>query len=299
MQTLSNGVLLSQKPLDAGMREDHWRMDQSVQVYAIMFAIGRFAIAKDSWRDPQGNLRDVHYYTEPAYAPYAHRDVQKHAGDDGFLLPGPPVCLIPWNKYNQVVVRDYVSGAMENTTASLFGEWMNQDSRQLLDASTDDVVAHELFHQWFGDYVTAESWSNLTLSESFATYSTQLWRRYKNGPASADEQAFEDLQRYLGAAEQSDPPLVRLYYQDKEDMFDRISYQKGACILRYINSITGDSLFNRAMEIYLKRNALRSAEASQWRLALEESTGRDWTQFFRSMVSTRRASSAAHSLQLR
>src|SRR6185436_15752553 len=92
----------------------------------------------------------------------------------------------PWFKYSQVVVRDYVSGAMENTTASLFGEFTNKNSRQLLDESNEDVVSHELFHQWFGDYVTAESWSNLTLNESFATYGEQIWRTWKYGKASAD-----------------------------------------------------------------------------------------------------------------
>ena len=76
----------------------------------------------------------------------------------------------PWKKYDQIVVRDYVSGAMENTTASLYGEFMNQNFREIADKNYEDIVSHELFHQWFGDYVTMESWSNLTVSESFANY---------------------------------------------------------------------------------------------------------------------------------
>src|SRR5690606_18395002 len=80
----------------------------------------------------------------------------------------------PWNKYSQVVVRDYVSGAMENTTATLHGDYVQRTPREMLDENFDkaeSTTAHELFHQWFGDYVTAESWSNITVNESFANYS--------------------------------------------------------------------------------------------------------------------------------
>ncbi len=279
MQTLSNGQLLQSTPEAGGLRRDEWRMFTPIQVYAAMFAIGRFSVAQDTWKDPQGNVIPVQYYTEPAFAPYAKQMFQATPQMIDFFsrYTGVPY---PWNKYSQIVVRDYVSGAMENTSASLFGEWANKNRRQLIDETNEDVISHELFHQWFGDYVTAESWSNLTLNESFATYGEVLWRHFKHGSVSADELACNDLQRYLSATERADPPLVRYYYRDKEEMFDRVSYQKGAAILRYIHELTGDTLFGQAMQIYLRRNALESAEASQWRLALEMVTGKDWTTFF-------------------
>src|SRR5690606_11372869 len=74
----------------------------------------------------------------------------------------------PWAKYSQVVVRDFVSGAMENTSASTFMEDLQLNERELLDKHWDGIIAHELFHQWFGDYVTTESWANLPLNEAFA-----------------------------------------------------------------------------------------------------------------------------------
>lgn len=279
MQTLSNGRMTGSVAAGNGLRKDSWQMSQPIQVYAAMFAIGRFDVTKDEWKDANGLNHEVNYYTEPPFAPYA-RGMFKHTPEMLTCFSKATGVSFPWNKYSQVVVRDYVSGAMENTTASLFGEFANKNGRQLLDESNEDVVSHELFHQWFGDYVTAESWSNLTLNESFATYGEQIWRGYKYGAASADELAWNDLQRYLDASRRADPPLVRFYYRDREEMFDRVSYQKGGATLRYIHSLTGDTLFSRAMELYLRRNALESAEASQWRLTLEQVTGKDWSSFF-------------------
>jgi aminopeptidase N len=271
--TLSNGALISSKKTGS-MRTDVWRIDQPIQPYAVMFAIGKFSIVKDQW---QG--RDVHYYVEPEYAPFARKIFNNTPEMMTFFSKATGVTY-PWNKYDQVIVRDYVSGAMENTTASLFGEFVNQDAREIADKNYEDVVSHELFHQWFGDYVTAESWTNITVNESFANYGEYLWRKYKYGKASAEQLHYEDLNKYLQSARFSDPQLVRYYYADREDVFDRISYEKGGRILHYMHTLMGDAAFSKAMQLYLTKNALQPAEATNWRLAVEEATGQDWNWFF-------------------
>lgn len=272
--TLSNGALASQLKLQGGMRTDIWKMDKPIQAYAVMFAIGKYSVVKDKW-----NGKEVNYYVEPEFAPYARDMFARTTEMLGFFSAKTGVSY-PWNKYSQVVVRDYVSGAMENTSASLFGEFMNLTPRELADKNNDDIVAHELFHQWFGDYVTCESWSNLTVNESFANYGEQLWRNWKYGPVSADELAWNDLQGYIGVSRGKDPELVRFYYDDKEEMFDAISYNKGGAILHYLHTLIGDAAFEQAMKIYLTRNALSSAEAHNWRQAVEAATGQDWNWFF-------------------
>jgi aminopeptidase N len=272
--TLSNGYLFLQTREGRNMRRDVWIMDKPIQTYAAMFAIGNFAVVKDEWRG-----REVSYYVEPQYEPYAHKMFSNTPEmiDCFSKATGVPY---PWNKYSQVVVRDYVSGAMENTSASLFGEFVNKNFRQLADFDNEDVVSHELFHQWFGDYVTAESWSNITLNESFANYGETLWRKCKYGKASADEHRIQQMWSYVYGGSKSEPPLVRYHYDSREDVFDRISYQKGGAILYYLNTLMGDSAFYKAMGLYLTKNALQPAEASQWRLAVEEATGQDWNWFF-------------------
>lgn len=274
LTTLSNGTLVKQSKMPGGLRTDIWKMDIPIQAYAVMFAISKYAVVKDSWRG-----KEVSYYVEPSYAPYA-RKMFGHTTEMMDVFSAMTGVPYPWNKYSQVVVRDYVSGAMENTTASLFGEFMNQTDREMADKSQEDIVAHELFHQWFGDYVTCESWSNTTINESFANYGEQLWRAAKHGKAFADELGWNDLQLYILSARAHDPQLVRFYYDDKEQMFDAISYNKGGAILHYLNTLIGDAAFDRAMNIVLTRNALQPIEAHHWRLAVEEATGQDWNWFF-------------------
>lgn len=275
--TLSNGKLISQKNNADGTRTDYWKMDLPHSPYLFMMAVGDFAIIKDQWKG-----KEVNYYVEKAYAPYA----KAIFGNTPEMLTFYSNLLgydYPWVKYSQVVVRDYVSGAMENTTATIHGDFLQKTDRELLDNNNynEAVVAHELFHHWFGDLVTAESWSNLTLNESFADYSEYLWMAYKYGKDAADDHAYKAMQSYEKSTEYSgDKDLVRFHYHDKEDMFDAISYQKGGRILHMLRNVVGDSAFFKSLNVYLKTNAFKSAEAHQLRLAFEEVTGQDLNWFF-------------------
>lgn len=273
--TLSNGRFTGSVAKDKGTRTDTWVMDKDIQPYVMMFAIGKYAVVEDKqWRG-----KKVNYYVEPEYKAYA-LDMFRNTPEMMEFFSDITGVPYPWNKYSQVVVRDYVSGAMENTSATVFGEFINQTTQEIKDKDHEDIVSHELFHQWFGDYVTAESWSNLTVNESFATYGEQLWRRHKYGRASAQKLGFEDMMIYINQADNNDEPLARFHYKRRDDMFDRISYQKGASILHYMHGLMGDSAFYHAMNLYLTENALKPAEAHHWRLAVEKATGKDWNWFF-------------------
>ena len=272
--TLSNGKLASQKSNTDGTRTDHWKMEQPHAPYLFFIGVGDYNIVKDSYKG-----KEVSYYVEKEYAPVARRIFGNTPEMMQYFSTITGIDF-PWVKYGQIVGRDYVSGAMENTTATLHQESAYQDARELTDENRwEDVIAHELFHQWFGDLVTTESWSNLTLNESFANYSEYLWREYKYGKDAADEHSYNDMQGYLGSgSEQKD--LVRFNYHDKEDMFDAVSYNKGGRILHMLRNFVGDSAFNRAMNLFLNTNRYKAAEAHQLRLAFEEVTGKDLNWFF-------------------
>ncbi|MFN8278349.1 MAG: M1 family metallopeptidase [Chitinophagales bacterium] len=275
LTTLSNGLLVEQIP-QGDLRTDHWQMKQPHAPYLFMMAVGEFVVTHDTWRG-----LPVDYYMEPRYAHMARRIFGETPAMMSYFsdLLGVPY---PWPKYAQIVARDYVSGAMENTSATLHGETLNLDSRTILDGDYHDYISHELFHQWFGDYVTAESWSNLTVNESFANYGEYLWNEHRYGTLHADEVNYEDLEKYIDeATTEKVEPLVRFQYNDREDMFDAHSYEKGGRILHMLRHEIGDSAFFQAMRLYLTSNAYKSAEATQWRLAVEEVTGRDMNIFFK------------------
>jgi aminopeptidase N len=276
--TLSNGKLVSQKKNADGTRTDYWKMDLPHAPYLFFLGVGDYAIVKDKYKDKQ-----VNYYVEPAYASVAKRIFGNTPEMIAFYSRITGV-EYPWPKYDQITGRDYVAGAMENTSATIHQEGAQQDARQLADDNSwEMVIAHELFHQWFGDYVTTESWSNITLNESFANYSETLWSEYKYGKDAGDDQSFGDMQGYL-QGNNAKKDLVRFFYNDKEDVFDGVSYNKGGRILHMLRNYVGDSAFFKALNLYLTTNKFKSAEAQQLRLAFEEVTGKDlnwyWNQWY-------------------
>lgn len=276
--TLSNGKLVSQKKNADGTRTDDWKMDLPHAPYLFFMGVGDYSVIKDTYKG-----KEVNYYVEKEYASVAKKIFGHTPEMMGFYSRILGV-EFPWVKYSQIVGRDYVSGAMENTTATLHQESAQQDARELVDGNGwESTIAHELFHQWFGDLVTCESWSNLTLNESFANYSETLWDEYKYGKDAGDAQNYGDMQGYIQSqSEKKD--LVRFYYNDKEAMFDAVSYNKGGRILHMLRSYVGDSAFFKALNLYLTTNKFKSAEAHNLRLAFEEVTGKDmnwyWNQWY-------------------
>ncbi|HNE93621.1 MAG TPA: M1 family metallopeptidase [Chitinophagaceae bacterium] len=276
--TLSNGKLVSQVKNTDGTRTDYWKMDKPHAPYLFFMGIGDYAVVKDNYKG-----KELSYYVEHEYEKVA----KKIFGNTPEMMQYFSKILgveYPWNKYAQIVGRDYVSGAMENTTATLHQESAQQDARQLVDENHwEGTIAHELFHHWFGDYVTAESWSNLTVNESFANYSQTLWAEYKYGKDAGDEENYNDMQGYLMSGS-SKKDLVRYFYKDKEDMFDAVSYNKGGRILHMLRNIVGDDAFFKSLNKYLTNNKFGTGNADKLRLAFEEVTGKDlnwyWNQWF-------------------
>ncbi len=277
--TLSNGLKISEKKNSDGTRTDYWKMDLPHAPYLFFMGVGEYIITKDNYKG-----KEVSYYLEKEYAPYARRIFGNTPEMIKFYSDVLGVDF-PWAKYAQVVGRDYVSGAMENTTATLHQESAYQNGRQLIDGNGwEDVIAHELFHQWFGDLVTAESWTNITVNESMADYSETLWNEYKYGKDAGDKHIQENRETYLSNPTNADKDLVRFYYHDKEDVFDGVSYPKGGAILHMLRNYVGDEAFFKSLNLYLTTNKFKTGEAHQLRLAFEEVTGKDmnwfWNQWY-------------------
>lgn len=273
--TLSNGILISKKKNANGTRTDYWKMDMPHAPYLFFIGAGEFSVIKDNFKG-----KEVSYYVDKEYENVAKKIFGLTPEMMQFFGTRVTGIEFPWPKYSQMVAHDYVSGAMENTTATLHQESAQQDARELTDGNIwEGTIAHELFHQWFGDYVTAESWSNLTVNESFANYSQTLWFEHKYGKDAGDYENKKDMQSYLRSGG-SKKDLVRFYYADKEDMFDNVSYEKGGRILHMLRNYVGDDAFFASLNRYLTDNKLGTGSAHHLRLAFEKVTGKDLNWFF-------------------
>lgn len=273
--TLSNGLMIHSTPNTDGTRTDHWKMDLPHSTYLVMIAIGDFAIVKDTWRG-----KEVNYYVEPEFAPYA-RNIFGRTPQMLEFFSNRFGVEYPWPKYSQICTRDFVSGAMENTSAVIHGEFVQQTPREMLVRTYEEYISHELSHHWFGDLVTCESWSNLPLNESFATYCEYLWNEHANGIDRADAEHYESKLGYIAETEAGKKEsLVRYNYSDREDLFDSHSYNKGGQILHMLRLFLGDDAFFAGIKLHLERARFKNVEIHNLRMAFEDASGQDLNWFF-------------------
>lgn len=273
-KTLSNGLLIESVQHEDGSRTDHWQQKEEHAPYLCMMAIGEFEKIHDSWNDI-----DVDYYVEAEQAKHAKMIFGMTPDMLQFFSERLGVDY-PWDKYAQIIVRDYVSGAMENTSAVIHGEFVYADERKYLDETHEDIVAHELFHHWFGDLVTCESWAQLPLNESFATYGEYLWIEHRYGKDEADDHLHQDLKSYLAESAAKQVDLIRFDYEFPGDMFDNHSYAKGGRILHLLRNYLGDDFFFAGLQHYLESYRNQAVEIHQLRMSFEQVSGEDLNWFF-------------------
>ncbi len=272
-KTLSNGVLVNQTTQGKN-RTDYWKLAKKHAPYLAFMAVGEFEIINDFYKNIP-----VDYYVEKEYAPYAKAIFGLTPEMIDFFADKLGV-EFPWPKYSQIVVRDYVSGAMENTTAVVHGEQAYQKPGQLIDTNIqENTVAHEIMHHWFGNLVTSESWANVTLNESFANYGEYLWREHKYGKVAAEMHYFEQVEAYKNG-QNNNKSLVRFTYDQREELFDLVNYNKGGAILHMLRKYLGDKAFFTGLKNYLTQYQYKTAEVHQLRLVFEELTGKDLNWFF-------------------
>ncbi len=272
--TLSNGKLISSVPNADGTHTDYWKQTKPHAPYLAMIAVGKFSIIKNYWR----NVPLTVYIEKDKKA-----KAEKIFGKTAEMIEFYSRMLnydFPWDKYSQIVVKNFVSGAMENTGAVVFGEYVLNFKNEYRRMENEAVVAHELSHHWFGDLVTCESWANLPLNESFADYFEYLWIEHEYGRFEADNHLANDFNSYIFEQYFKNENLIRFYYKNRDDMFDSHSYQKGGMILHMLRYTVGDDAFRKSLNLYLKNNEYKSVEIHNLRLAFEEVTGEDLNWFF-------------------
>jgi aminopeptidase N len=275
MTALSNGRLVEEKHGgDHGVF--HWKMDKVHSTYLLTVVAGRFEELSG------GTVDDVPltYLVPEGRGDDARRTFAETPGMVAHFgaLTG---VRFPWNKYAQIVVSDFIFGGMENTSATTLYEHTLLDAKAAIDLTSDDLIAHELAHQWFGDFVTCRDWSHGWLNEGFATYFEHVDRERRLG---TDEYFFGirgDQDSYLGEARgRYQRPVVCQDYEAPIDLFDRHLYEKGGLVLHMLRQELGDEVFWRGVGTYLTRHAYGLVETRDLLRALEDVSGRSLEGFF-------------------
>lgn len=268
---ISNGALISETERK-GKKVYHFVESVPHVSYLITLVVGVFERVVDEWRGIP-----VDYFVEPGRREEALRSFEKTPRMIDFFsskLDYP----YPYEKYTQVAIRHFHFGGMENTSATSQTDGTLHDERAALDFTSDELVAHELAHQWFGDLLTCKSWAHAWLNEGFATYFEALWKEEDLG---RDEFDFEMLQN--AASYMSEPyrrSIVSNRYAYPHDLFDLHLYPKGGWVLHMLRRELGDDLFWKAMRIYVHRFEKGVVETIDLIRAFEDASGRNLTGFF-------------------
>jgi aminopeptidase N len=271
---LSNGRLAGELyDKKNNRRTFHWVEAKPHSTYLIMVAAGRYAIVRGKYRNIP-----LAYYMYPEDTAKAGETFGRTPAMMQFFESKTGVPY-PWEKFDQIIIDDFMWGGMENTTAVTLNDGCVVDSRAALDFPSDPVVAHELSHMWFGDIVTARDWTHLWLNEGFATYCEALWTEYRKG---ADEFQYEMIQASL-AVRGNDRMLGRKPIVSHDSHPENL-YARGAWVLHMLRSLLGDQAFWRGIHYYLTKYRFASAETDEFRLALEDATGQNLDWFFRQWV---------------
>ena len=274
MTVVSNGRLVSEEiDPDSGLKVAHWLQEKPHVNYLVALVAGKMKKIESKYKGIP-----IAFYTPASLIEYAQNSFKDTADMLEYYEEeiGVPY---PWDQYNQAVVRDFVAGGMENTTLTILTEGtLHTDATENI-RSSQSLVAHEMAHQWFGDYVTCKDWSHTWLNEGFATYYEDLYDGYKNGRDSMLANLYATA-GYLVRARGEHKPIVYREYRNAGEQFDYRTYSKGGWVLHMLRTELGEKLFRKCVKTYLERHALDSVVTEDLRSVIEEFTGRSFDRFF-------------------
>ena len=274
MTVISNGRLVSeQTDPDSRLKVVTWLQEKPHVNYLIALVAGKLNKIESKYEDIP-----IAFYTPASLIEYAQNSFKDTVDMLEYYEKeiGVPY---PWDKYDQAVVRDFVAGGMENTTLTILTEGtLHTDETENI-RSSQGLVAHELVHQWFGDYVTCKDWSHLWLNEGFAVYYEKLYDGHKNGHDSMLYGLYQTASWVL-SDRPVHKPIVYRSYSMADEQFDYRAYQKGGWVLHMLRTELGEEMFRKCVKTYLERHALSSVVTEDFRSVIEELTGRSYDRFF-------------------
>ncbi|MEO8043142.1 MAG: M1 family metallopeptidase, partial [Acidobacteriota bacterium] len=280
-EAVANGSPLSKRSNPNSTTTWVFSEPRPVSPYNMVVAVGRFASGKLKSASPV----PITYYVPQSDGRYAER---------GFAAAAPSVLTFsnlvapyPYKKL-ALIVGATKFGGMENANTIVFSPnyFRNFDAvadrskRYGIPNSMVEVDAHEIAHQWFGDSVTESTWSDLWLSEGFATYFAGLFLERQEGPGRFKEYMSEKARSYLAYEKTRRAPVHDTQTEKLFDLLNPNNYEKGGWVLHMLRGIVGDRVFFGGLRDYYNRHKDGVASTEDLRAAMEKASGRDLRNFF-------------------
>lgn len=274
---ISNGKLVD--VTKTGLARYHWVEEHPLPAYLTSIVIGKYEEIRENY-----NGIDLLYYVPEDQADKAPLSFSNTKNMMRFFEEYIGI-KYPYEKYAQTTVEDFIYGGMENVSATTLTVDTLHDKKAHLDFTSDHLVSHELAHQWFGNLVTCRDWQHIWLNESFATYFETLSWLHSKGEDEFNYYIMQLAEEYFEeTSKRYKRPIVTNVYKHPDDLFDRHTYEKGACTLHMLRSLVGDDLFRKAVKLYLQRFSYKNAETDDFRKCVEEVSGLSLQQFFEQYI---------------
>ncbi len=276
LTVVSNGRLISDRP-DQPVRKRgapraqkpathtvHWKQERPASTYLLSFVAAPLSKVTDRWRDVP-----LEYYVSPQDLPLARRlfGVTPDMMEIFTRLTG---VKYPWVRYAQTTVTDFIGG-MENVGATTLVDWV-PDAQAYRDRTwfRHTLIPHELAHQWFGNFVTTENWSNYWLNEGMAEFMAGQYWGTKLGRHAEGDFYLDEYQRFFSSDARRRVPLASFNSNNV--------YTKGALVLQMLKKQLGPERFWAAINRYLTSHAYGNATSDDLRRAVLRATGQnlDW-----------------------
>lgn len=267
-KVISNGVKVEEKKLENGNTITHWKeltpLSTKVMVIgAAKFAVKRFEdspanIPVSAWVYQQDSTKGFHDYA-PA------TEILKFFSN--YIAP------FPYQKLANVQSKT-IFGGMENASAIFYFE--NSVTGK---GGIEDLLAHEIVHQWFGDMASEKSFAHLWLSEGFATYLTNIYWQHKFGKEAFQKRLQKERAEVIQFVKTNDRPVVDSL-SAYMDLLNANSYQKGGWVLHMLCNEVGDSVFRKIIQTYYQQYKGGNADTRDFQGVAEKISGKNLKWFF-------------------
>jgi len=259
-----------------------WRYDElkPIPPYCMVIAVNEGAKI-----DADGpTVTPLSYYVPVRDRDYAAKGFS--AGAPAVLFFGETIAPYPYEKL-ALIVGATRFGGMENSSAIVFASTLfdlraneKMSARFGIPTRIEDVVAHEIAHQWFGDSVTESTWADLWLSEGFATYFAGLFIEKYDGADAFHEYMHNAASRYFAYEKQRNAAIHDTETEDLMKLLNPNNYEKGAWVLHMLRRRLGDERLFRGLRSYYDAHREANATSEDLRSALEKASGKDLKNFF-------------------